>query len=125
MVNSTCGPALGMAPIMCRLKTDQGQVGRVRDTHQPGLCCHRRHAQGPGQPANVADIGLDDIYRVHADDTAPLVEIVILLAARHGHAQRRGDFGSPFQLPIRAGLPKWPTLLASSKRPTSMARAGV
>jgi hypothetical protein len=75
---------------------------RVRHDQLAGLLSHFGDAQGAGEPADVAHVGLDDIDSVHADHPPPLRQVVVLLAAGDKHVQRRGDFGRPFQFPIRA-----------------------
>ncbi|OPZ16592.1 MAG: hypothetical protein BWZ10_01395 [candidate division BRC1 bacterium ADurb.BinA364] len=65
---------------------------------------HLRHPQSARQSADVVHVGLHDIDGVHRDHAAPLRQVVVLLASRHGNIERGGDLGRPFQFPIRARL---------------------
>ena len=53
----------------------------MRHAREAGVSGHRGDVQRPGEAADVADVGLDDVDRPAVDDLAPAREQAVLLAA--------------------------------------------
>ena len=76
----------------------------MRHARHAGFGGHVGDAQGARHPADVAEIGLDDIHGVHVDHALPLGQAGVLLAPRDGNVQRGRDLRGPFEFPVGAGL---------------------
>lgn len=83
---------------------DQSEVGRMRDTEEVFFCGHLCDTECARESAEVTDVRLNDIDGVHFEHSAPLSEVVILLAARYGDIEGSGDLCGPFELPIGTRL---------------------
>jgi len=70
MLNSTNGPAFGIAAIKCKENNgDQREVGGVRHDKFAGFLPHFCDAPGARETAEIAQIRLEDVHRVHSDHT--------------------------------------------------------
>ena len=76
-------------------------MGRARQAR--GMA-HLGHLHRADHAADIQHIGLDDIDGAQRDHPPPILQIPILLAACHIHAECGADFGGLFQLPIGAGF---------------------
>jgi len=76
----------------------------VRDHAFRGRRTHGGNTPGASEAADVTQVRLQDVHRVHADHASPLGQVVVLLAAGDVHRKGRRDFGRPLQFPIRTRL---------------------
>ena len=65
---------------------------------------HLRHLEGARQPADVADVGLDDVDGLELHDAPPDGEVAVLLTPGHVQVEGVGDLLGPLDLPVRTRL---------------------
>ena len=103
-VRDTC-PAFGIAPSRCIVNSVTIVRLALCGVHgMPACLRHLRHAQRPGEPAQVADIGLHDVDRAHRDHLPPGRDPAVLLAAGDVEVERVAHFLRLLELPVRARL---------------------
>jgi hypothetical protein len=80
------------------------QIGAMRRAGQPGLVRHLRHPKRAGEAAQITDVGLNDVDRLHLDHPAPVLQLAILFAAGDIDRQSIGDLFGLLVFPVGARL---------------------
>src|SRR4030088_522417 len=80
----------------------------MRRTGEARLLRHPCHSHAAAYAADITDIRLNDVGRLHTDHAAELRKVDLLLSLRHGDRKRVGDLRRPFEFGIRTRFLEMP-----------------